>query len=88
MSSDSNIFTFPSREEEGFKPAEDGDTGIPQVLSAFQDLKRMVENNEVESFVVVGTTKDGGSFGSIAGLLSRMRLVGMLEYVKIQIIAE
>lgn len=82
-----DIFNFPHKESEGFRPATEGDSGTPQVLSNFQEFRRLVEENDVEFFIAVGAKKNGEKFGFIAGMLDPMTATGMLEYVKIQVVA-
>lgn len=81
----SNIFQFPSKLDHALRVTSD--TGDPQLLSAFHEFKKLIEENKVEGFVVVGTTKEGDCFGGFGGVFSPLQLVGMLEHVKVQIIA-
>jgi hypothetical protein len=71
---------------EGMRPATPEDTGVPEILQAFGDLKKIIDEGNVEGFIVLGMTKDGDSFGSIAGLVSPVQMAGLLESVKLQIL--
>ena len=83
---ESNIFSFPHKEGIEKQPAQEGDTGQPQMESTFQDLRHLLESNQLEGFVIVGTTKSG-PFGAVAGIISPIQIAGLLEYVKLQLIA-
>ena len=82
------IFTFQPAKvpPEGMRPAGDGETGIPEILQAFTELKRMVEAGEIEGLVIVGTLKEGDSFCALAGMMSPMTMAGILESTKLQLL--
>mgnify|MGYP003348379486 CR=1 FL=1 len=82
-----NIFTFQGKKvPEGMRAAKEGETGLPEVLQAFTEFKKMVDAGELEGFVLVGTLKDGETFATMAGLLSPIQMAGLLEAVKVQIL--
>lgn len=84
---DDNIIDFRGKKlPEGMRPAAPGDTGMPEILQSIEELKRIVDEGNLEGLVMVGTTKDNDSFGTIAGLISPTHMAGILESVKLQIL--
>lgn len=82
-----NIVDFRGKKvPEGIRPATPGDSGMPEILQALAELQKITGEGKLEGMVVVGITKDGDSFGSIAGLISPLHMVGILESVKMQIL--
>lgn len=82
-----DIFNFPRRETDVYRPAQEGDSPTPQVLSNFQEFRELVDSGKVEFFITIGALADGKKFGFVAGILDPTLAAGMLEHVKIQIIA-
>lgn len=83
-----NIFSFPHPEDIGIhRKAAPGESGLPHVLKSFQEFRELVDTGEVEFFILVGGTKDDKRFGFIAGIFDPINAAGMLEHVKIQVIA-
>lgn len=82
-----NIFDFKGKKlPEGMRPAKEGETGMPEILQAFAELKKMIDEGKVEGLVLVGTLKDGDTFASMAGLLAPIHVAGLLETVKLQLL--
>jgi hypothetical protein len=71
---------------EGMRPAKEGDTGNPEILQAFAEFKKMVEEGKVEGMVIVATSKDGETLATVAGLISPTQMTGLLETVKLQLL--
>jgi len=83
---ENNIFEFPHKEGIDKKPYQEGDSPTPQLESTLQDMQRLVSSGEMQGFVIVGTTTNG-PFGAVAGIISPIQIAGLLEYVKLQLIA-
>lgn len=84
---DDKIVDFRGKKiPEGMRPANPGDTGMPEILQSLEELKKLVGEGKVEGLVVIGTTTDNDSFGTIAGLVSPIQMAGILESVKLQIL--
>ncbi len=84
---DDNIFTLKGGKiPEGIRQASPEDTGNPEILQAFSELKKLVTENKLEGMILVATTKDGGTMGTVAGLVSPTQMVGLLESVKLQLL--
>jgi hypothetical protein len=71
---------------EGMRPASEGDTGNPEILQAFAEFRKMVEEGNVEGMVIVATSKDGETLATVAGLISPTQMTGLLETVKLQLL--
>ena len=71
---------------EGMRPASEGDTGNPEILQAFVEFRKMVEEGNVEGMVIVATSKDGETLATVAGLISPTQMTGLLETVKLQLL--
>lgn len=71
---------------EGMRPASEGDTGNPEILQAFAEFRKMVEEGKVEGMVIVATSKDGETLATVAGLISPTQMTGLLETVKLQLL--
>jgi len=71
---------------EGMRLASEGDTGNPEILQAFAEFRKMVEEGKVEGMVIVATSKDGETLATVAGLISPTQMTGLLETVKLQLL--
>lgn len=84
---DDNIFTFKGKKlPEGMRVATDGDTGYPEILQAYAEFKKLVEEGTLEGLVLVATTKEGETMATVAGLISPTQMTGLLETVKLQLL--
>lgn len=84
-----NLFEFPSWPNKSQRrKAGEEDSGLPEILGTFQKFRQMVDTNTLDGFVIVGITKDKGRFMMMAGLFDPVEITGLLEHVKIQIVAQ
>ena len=84
---DDNVFTFKSKKlPEGMRVAGEGDSGYPEILQAYAEFKKMVEEGKLEGMILVATTKDGDTLATVAGLISPTQMAGLLETVKLQLL--
>lgn len=84
-----NLFQFPSApDKSNRRKAGEEDSGLPEILATFHKFRQMVDANELDGFVVVGINKERGRFMMMAGLFDPVEIAGLLEHVKIHIVAQ
>lgn len=69
-----------------FKRDTRAEEGAANVTKAFEELRVLVESGEIEGLMIVGTVKDGTYITCIAGLLSHLQVLGILEATKFHVL--
>jgi len=76
-----NVFTFP-----GAKAKVSDEEITQELLTVLAEMRKVVENEDAESILVVGFTRKDVVYGAFGGLMNPIAMAGLLERVKLQLL--
>lgn len=77
-----NVFTFP-----GSKPPPSDEQLREELERVLAEARKTLEGGRAACILVVGMTQDDEVFGAFGGLMNAITMAGLLEKVKLQLLA-